>query len=106
MVLDSRKPNITGLVVSFDFTEPKCKNVPSVLDGDDTGFICSDAEKDGLSQIEVMLGRIAPTCGVAGLSKVWRTKVCSCDGECSPETPFWVIDTFDLEISAVALAAV
>lgn len=82
------------------------ENVPPVLDGDDAGFVLSDAEEDGLSQIEVMLRRITPTSGVVGLSKVGRTKVCSGDGDCSSETPFWVVYAFYLKTSTAALAAV
>ena len=34
--------------------------VPSVDDGDDSGFVLGNAEKDGLREVEVEVGRVTP----------------------------------------------
>lgn len=53
--------------------------VPSVLDGDDSGLVLSNALEDGLGEVEMLLGRVAPAAGVVGEGEIWRAEVGGCD---------------------------
>ena len=52
----------------------------------------------------MMLGRVTPTSGVVGLSKVRWTEISGGDknGWVSGKTPAWIIDTFELKASPTA----
>jgi len=58
--------------------------LPSVLNWDNSCFVLSNVLENGLSKIEVLLGRITPASSIISLSKVWWTEV-----SCSDDNGAW-----------------
>lgn len=83
---------------------PACH--PSKRDGDDAGLVVSDLLEDGLGEVEVAEGRVAPTAGVVREGVVGRAEVGGGDDDGAREAPAVVVDAADLEAGAAAEAVV
>lgn len=69
---------------------------PAVGDGDDSGAVLSDVLEDGLGEVEVVKGRVAPTAVVVRKGVVWRAEIGSRHDYRSGKAPFPVADAHDL----------
>ena len=58
--------------------------LPLVEDGDDSASVNADLFPSGLSHVEVLKGRVAPSAVVVGESEVWWAKIGGCYGHRRP----------------------
>lgn len=65
-----------------------------------------DLLEDGLGEVEMVLGRIAPASGVVGQCIVWWAEVRGSDHDGIWKTPFWVVYALDFKASAAAQSIV
>lgn len=79
---------------------------PTVSHGDDSGTILSDALEDGLGEVEVVEGRVAPPAGIVWEGIIRGTEVGGGDGDGSGEAPFAVAVALDLEARAATESVV
>lgn len=79
--------------------------IPFVLDWDDACFILCDLLEDGLREIKVVPGRIAPPSIVVGKRVVWRAEVSGGNDDRTLEAPL-PARAFDLEARTAALPVV
>lgn len=68
--------------------------MPSIDDGNDSGFVLGNAEEDGLGEVEVEVGRVTPTS--------WRAEVGGSDHNGPWEAPLRVIGAPYLETCPTA----
>lgn len=67
----------------------------AIDDWDDAGVVLSNAEEDGLGEVKVVEGRVAPAAGVIRKCIIGRTEIGCSDQNRAMEAPFRVINALD-----------